>query len=200
MAEVVINAAYNKTDEIKQCDIIKDVEYIEYVKEENDIIEVSKIVFPKVIVLTQACDLLQDYSARVKIKDSNENGMNTNITHDKLLISVIVAPIYNFEEFRLGEHLSQLNLKMQEMGKINKSVCKGIMQNENKRYHFLRFPEELKLVDSVIDFKHYFSCNILYLNQLYKDNYVCSIGDLYRESITQRFSNFLSRIGLPDPE
>lgn len=194
MAEVITKTYLEPSSTINQCDIFRDVEFIEYVKEEGTSIEVSKIVFPHVIVLTQACDLQQDYNARKKLEET-KNG-----THDKFLISVIVAPLYNFEDFRQGMHLNQLGLIMDAKGRRNKSICDNIIKNENKRYHYLNFSADVDLVESVIDFKHYFSVTVNYLNDIYKDNYICSIDTLYREAISQRFSNFLSRIGLPDPE
>ena len=99
MAEVITKTYKDLSAEIKQCDIFRDIEFLEYVKEEGDSIEVSKIVFPLAMVLTQACDLQQDHSARKKIEMENRGNQ------DKYLISVIVAPIYNFEEFRMGTHL-----------------------------------------------------------------------------------------------
>lgn len=182
-----------KTPVINQCDIFRNVEFIEYVKESANTIEVSKIVFPLAMVLTQACDLQQDYNARKR------NEIDKAGTQDKFLISVIVAPIYNFEEFRLGTHLDQLGLMMEPKGRRNKSLCENIIKNENKRYHYLNFDEDVEIVESVIDFKHYFTVTINYLNNIRRSNYVCSIDSLYREAIVQRFSNFLSRIGLPDP-
>ncbi len=32
-----------------------------------------------------------------------------------------------------------------------------------------------------------------------KNDFICRLKPLYRELLTQRFSNFLSRIGLPNP-
>ena len=91
MAETVTKTYKDSSGEINQCDIYRDIEFIEYVKEDGDSIEVSKIVFPLAIVLTQACDLQQDHNARKKIEVENKGNQ------DKFLISVIVAPIYNFE-------------------------------------------------------------------------------------------------------
>ncbi len=194
MAELITKTFQNQMKMISQCDIFKDVEFIEYVKEEKNIIEASKIVFPLVIVLTQSCDLQQDYNTRKKMEKSQERDQ------DKLLISVIVAPIYNFEDFRMGEHLNQIGLTMLNQGKREKTPCKKIIENENKRYHYLKFDDSVDIVESVIDFKHYFTVTINYLNSIYDTNYKCSVESLYRELIVQRFSNFLSRIGLPDPE
>ena len=194
MAEIITKTFLETSNAINQCDIFRNVEFIEYVKEEGNAIEVSKIVFPLAIVLTQACDLQQDYSARKRIIEEQRGNQ------DKFLISVIAAPIYNFEEFRQGTHLSQLGLIMEDQGRRSRSKCENIIKNENKRYHYLNFPEDVELVESVIDFKHYFTVTIGYLQTIRADQYVCSIDILYREFILQRFSNFLSRIGLPDPD
>ena len=194
MAETVTKTYKDSSGEINQCDIYRDIEFIEYVKEDGDSIEVSKIVFPLAIVLTQACDLQQDHNARKKIEVENKGNQ------DKFLISVIVAPIYNFEEFRMGTHLDQLGLMMDPKGRRDRSTCSNIIKNENKRYHYLSFAEDVEIVESVVDFKHYFTVTVNYLNAIREEKYVCSIDSLYRELLLQRFSNFLSRIGLPEPD
>ena len=194
MAEVLTKIYQETTGIINQCDIFRDVEFIEYVKEEGNAIEVSKIVFPLAIVLTQACDLQQDFNARKRIEENHSGNQ------DKYLLSVIVAPVYNFEDFRQGNHLEQLGFTMEPKGRRTKSLCDNIIKNENKRYHYLNFSDDIGIVESVIDFKHYFTVTVNYLNSIYEKKYVGSIDSLYRELISQRFSNFLSRIGLPDPE
>ena len=192
MAEVKIKTYRETSGIINQCDIFRNVEFLEYVQEEGDVITVSKIIFPLAIVLTQACDLQQDYNARRRNIEEHKGNQ------DKFLISVIVAPVYNFEDLRLGNHLEQLGLTMQAMGGRTKSLCDNIIKNENKRYHYLCFPDDVDIVESVIDFKHYFTVTVNYLNNIYQQQYVCSIESLYREQISQRFSNFLARIGLPE--
>lgn len=192
MSEVVVKTYHEENSTIQQCDIFQNVEFIEYAIETDNTIEVSKIVFPHVIVLTQACDLQQDTNARERLSKEGKGNQ------DKLLISVIVAPLYNFEDFRLGTHLEQLGMKMQEQGPRKRTKCDNIIKNETKRYHYLNFDESVPLVESVIDFKHYFTVTASYLRQKYDSSYVCSIDSLYREQILQRFSFFLSRIGLPD--
>lgn len=200
MAEVITKIYQDSGQAINQCDIFRNIEFIEYVEEGEASIEISKIVFPLVIILTQACDLQQDFNSRKKIEEQQKNGEMNEYNHDKFLISVIVAPIYNFEDFRAGNHLSQLGMNMEPKGSRKKSLCKNIIQNENKRYHYLNFGKEINIVESVIDFKHYFTVNVRYLRKIKQNNYVCSICSLHRELILQRFSNFINRIGLPEPE
>ena len=68
-----------------QGDVVREVDCIEYVTEKAGVIEVSRIVFPLVVVLTQDCDLEQDHKCQQADKP----------VRDKLLISVLVAPLYN---------------------------------------------------------------------------------------------------------
>mgnify|MGYP001179148142 CR=1 FL=1 len=169
-----------------QGDIFKNVEYIEYAKEESGIIEVSKIIFPFVIVLTQDCDLEWDYKYRWS--------RTTYGNQDKWLLSTLVAPLYNAEHMFEGSQLSKLNMNMSPLGR-NSSTLKN---NKNPRYHYLEFSDEIPIVISIIDFKHYFSVNNLYLKKIIRSNFVCRVSELYREDISQRFASFLSRIGLPN--
>ena len=189
---------------IRQEDIIKDIEYIESFSEQSGSITASKILFPLVLVLTQDCDLNQDYSYRTpeqsendeckREKDKDERIKTKN--QDKYLMSVIVVPLYNYQHFLVGGHLSELGQTMTDY--TTASVLKdNIIKNQHPRYHFCGFDDSVPIVDSVIDFKHYFTVNIKYLQFKRQTNYVCSISALYREDISSRFANYLSRIGLP---
>lgn len=178
----------NRLGRISQGDIFRDVEYIEYVTEKHGIIEVSKIVFPLVVVLTQDCDLEQNARYR---------GNPTSSSDDKQLFSVLVAPLYNAEHVFLGTHLSNLELNMEPINK-SKTPGKTLMQNEKPRYHYLNFPDNIPIVAQVVDFKHYFSVNVSYVDRIRGRNFICRISELYRENLSQRFAAYLARIGLPD--
>lgn len=173
---------------LSQGDIYRNIEYIEYAIEKGSNIEISKINFPYVVVLTQDCDLEQDHINRNRKPATNE---------DKKLFSIIVAPIYNAEHFFLGEHLLELNLTMMKFDSSSKTNKNNIITDQNQRYHFLSFPDDISVPDSIVDFKHYFTVNIEYLRNLKNKSFVCSIKPIYRELLLQRFSNYLSRIGLP---
>lgn len=174
---------------ISQGDIYKDIEHIEYAYEKDRYINISKIVFPLVVVLTQDCDLAQDSKFREA----------TNKTKDKILFSVLVAPMYNADDVFNGTHLDDLYGKDKSMESINKTATPGkyLKQNERCRYHYLEFPEDTPIVPTIIDFKHYFSININQLLLCRNEHFVCRLSELYREDLSLRFANFLSRIGLP---
>lgn len=177
-----------QTVRVCQGDVFREVEMVEYVEEQEGDIFVSKVVFPLVVVLTQDCDLEQEH--RFRWSRSQEK------TQDKWLLSVLVAPMYNAEQVYLGEHLVDLGMDMAPINR-KKSPGKYLRNNERPRYHFLTFPKEIPIVDSVVDFKHYFSVQGAYLRSLRKSNFVCRLAPLYREDLSHRFASYLARIGLP---
>ncbi|MBU1745068.1 MAG: hypothetical protein KJ649_09270 [Proteobacteria bacterium] len=173
-------------ERVCQGDVIRDVEYCESAESIEGIIEVNKIIFPVVVVLTQDCDLLWDDTYRINEKPN-----------DKWLMSVLLAPAYNADHLFSGVHLEELGI-ISEAFKRQSTDYKRIIQNKNPRYHYLEFPDEVHIVPSVIDFKHYFSAPVTYLRTLKRTNCACKLAPLYREDVCQRFSSYLSRIGLPN--
>jgi hypothetical protein len=173
---------------ICQGDIIRDVSYLDGVSESAGVLEISRLDFPLVIVLTQDCELEQEHQMRVQPARNQ----------DKWLVSVLVAPLYNAQHVYRGEHLSELNLAMQP---INQRKTPGtfLRNNDIPRYHYLEFAPEVPIVPSVIDFKHYFSVNAENLRERKKSFLVCMVAPLFREAVSHRFAAYLSRIGLPEP-
>lgn len=180
--------------QIHQGDIYKDIDYIEYAEIVDGRVEISKIRYQYVMVLSQECDLTQDYSERKK--DSNDSKV-----FDKLLQSVIVVPLFNYEQFRTGSHLSNFGYTMAtDYSNPKKTPAKTLKQNNNPRYHYVEFDDTIPIIPSVIDFKRFFTVDINTLYKFRSQNYVCSLNPLFRERVSQRFANFLSRIGLPVKE
>jgi hypothetical protein len=187
MSEIRRTQAKSLTGRIRQGDIIRYVEHIWGVQYDAGVFTIEKVTFPLVVVLTQDCDLEQDHHAR-EVRPSVH-------PDDKLLVSVLVAPLYNAEHVQSGDHLTELGRHMQALDRRQRDL---LPKNQILRYHYLDFPEEFQLVPSVIDFKHYFSSSVEYLSRLRETNYACSLSELYREDVSQRFVSFLARIGLPD--
>ncbi len=185
-----IRVRRTKLARIGQGDIFRDVECIERVFEERGIIEVSKVVFPLAVVMTQDCDLEQD--ARYKTKG---DGRPSN--DDKRLLSVLMVPMYNAEHVFQGTHLNDLRLSMAPINK-NKTEGKNLRNNERPRYHYLEFPDDVPVVPQIADFKHYFSVHLSYIESLRSKQFVCRISDMFREDLSQRFAAYLARIGLPE--
>jgi hypothetical protein len=184
------NLRRDENDRINQGDIFRDITHIERWEEIGNELKIYRIHYPYIIILSQDCDLREDDSVRLKE------------ISDKALVSVLVAPLYNFHQFLDGEHLLDLEIKARKINKENKkgqptTDFKNLKNNDIPRYHTIEFPPEAQLVESVVDFKHYFSLSIEYLRKVKDKNFECTLDYLYRERLSQRFANYLSRIGLP---
>jgi hypothetical protein len=183
----MIRTKRTKSSRICQGEIIRDVEFIESVDERRGVLKVSRVIFPLAVVLTQDCDLESEDRAR----------RNDGSAGDKTLVSVLMAPLYNAEHVFQGLHLSELKIQSQPVPKKGNSGD-WLKDNQRPRYHYLDFPADVPVVPSVIDFKHYFSVTLDYLLKARRTRFVCTISPLYRERLTQRFAEYLARIGLPN--
>lgn len=187
---MVLHHTNSKPDHrIRQGDIFPKVRFIESYKETSGQFELTMFEFPHVVVLTQDCDLEQSTAARQKNLTEDKLAVN-----DKHLISVIAAPLYNSELLFSGKHLNDIGIKTQI---INSKLKAPIQSNQNPRYHYLEFPEEVPIPNSVIDFKHYFTVSLQILEERISER-ICGIDPLYRELVSQRFAGYLARIGLPN--
>ncbi|MFZ3169428.1 MAG: hypothetical protein WA130_17575 [Candidatus Methanoperedens sp.] len=145
----------------------------------------DELTLPYIVVMTQDCDLDNDFKNR---------SITNPDKHDKYLRTVLVCPAYVAEDFKDGNHLEDLELKME---KWESKRFKQIKEQNNARFHFLEPEQKLQVPELVIDFKHYYAIPRDTLFRMYPDCYLVTINQLFREFLSQRFSNYLSRIGLP---
>ena len=180
-------------DRICQGDIFRDwkYEYRSYFSEQGKL-SIEKIELPYMIVLSQDCDLEWDFINR---KDFSIHTDNTQFKHDKFLHTILICPAYLAEHLKQGIHLQNQKMKMEEIGS---KKWNDIENNNNPRYHFLNNCLELQIPKLAIDFKHYFTIPRDKLYESAKDHYIASVSHLFRESLSQRFAYYLSRIGLPE--
>jgi len=173
---------------VDQGDILCDVELVEYAVEAKGVLEVAKIVFPLVVVLTQTCDVREDYALRW--------GKSNKGTPRKAMLSYLAAPLYNAAQLIEGSHLRDLDI---EIKKIDSSTEKSSMRNNaHPRYHFLAFGDDIPIADSLVDFKHYFTASPAHLRERKQNAFLCRLDVPHRECLSHRFAAWLSRVGLPD--
>jgi hypothetical protein len=189
---MVIKYEFDKCHDVQihQGDIFQNVPFFESYVEKDGAFELSILEFPFAFVLSQECDLKQNCKERASFTATGSQVKK----HDKFLVSLLCAPLYNAAHLFAGEHLSYLDIEAEKKGSKQKEFIKS---NRESRYHYMEFDGEIEIVPSVIDFKHYFSISLPYLENNIT-NRICSIRPIFRESISQRFSNYLSRIGLPE--
>lgn len=139
------------------------------------------------VVLAQDCDLQQDFDER-KVRP-------IPTINDKYLDTVLICPAYLLEEFAQGTHIAGRRMNTFSA----KEIEKKLKQNDVfKRYHYLSEDLDNGVPELVLDFKHFLTAprDVLYSRR--KESYVATVNEIYREALSQRFTNFLSRIGLPD--
>lgn len=188
MLKSKVDTLYVKKKERKQIsqgDILKDIFIIDV---ENDVegAAIKKITLPFCVVMSQECDLDLDYKAR-----NNELSVNNN---DKYLPTVLVCPAYQEEKFFQGDHID--GWKMEEIrSSSDKNRIK--LNSEKNRVHYLHGDTELRVPFLIIDFKHFYTVPRDLLYSQFQESYLVTINELFRESLSQRFANYLSRFGLP---
>lgn len=175
----------------RQGDILRDLHIIEWAEVVQDQLVITERQLPYAVILSQECDLEHDYN-------NHAGGESFKRLKDKCLPTILVCPAYLATELRTGEHLQNLGLKMQS---LSSDQFKRLKQNNDSRYHYLVEEADLQLPELVVDFKHFFSIprQVIYRETVSK-RYVCSIDDLFRENLSNRFANYISRIGLPELE
>ena len=165
---------YDTDKKITQGGILKDP----VIYSINTDLQPQEITLQYATIISQACDIQQSEL------DNN------------YLPNIMVLPMYILDVFKSGEHLQNCGYQVKQRTFGTGEIPKLIKNSEFSRYHFLPKGEHL-LHDVVIDFKHYYTLpKNLIINQ-YQGRYIATIDYLYRELLSQRFCNYLGRIGLP---
>lgn len=169
---------------VSQGDIIADVTFAFGSGEVSVVLD--EVSLPYAIVLSQECDLKQDFDSLA---------LGTSLTnYDKCLSSILICPAYTKDMFLTGDHLEE-----KKMRKWHTNEAKYLESNSSlERYHLFCNGGDFELPDLVIDFKHFYTLPRELLYKIYIQNYKASLKPLFKEFLSQRFCNYLSRIGLPD--
>ncbi|GAB1402574.1 hypothetical protein MASR1M68_14850 [Elusimicrobiota bacterium] len=188
MLKSQIESFYKKQDNpnrLCQGDIIKNFSFSQSIKKDS-LIEIKTITFPYIVILSQDCDLMQFFDNNNKKADGIFN---------QYLQNVLFAPAFLRADIEKGEHLLLFNIK--QTVKTKKEIAK-IIDLKEERYHYLQENMNLLLPELFIDFKIYYSMEPHRIFEIYSNNYIATINELFRERLTQRYANYISRIGTPD--
>lgn len=142
-----------------------------------------RVRHPLAVILTQDCDLEQDFKAR-----------QGHVAADKQIPSLLFCEVATAED--LYGFIKQTNKKLWDRIRINK----------DERYHFLQKVEpgddalEQGLPEMGIDFKRYFTIptDELYRRvELSEAQRRCILQSPYLEHLSSRFAYYLGRVALP---
>lgn len=153
-------------------------------------IEVVSIIHSFSIVVTQDCDLEQDYNDRICIQKA---------TH-RWIDSVLLCKISLAKDVKYGEVYNSLA--------GNSALWNPIKKQQNERFHFFeKIPAEQDILASgleelVADFKQVFSIDTEFLYKQIELK-ICRKRSVlvspYLEHFSRRYTNFQSRVALPEP-
>jgi hypothetical protein len=137
------------------------------------------------VVLTQDCDLEQDFRARFAEGDESNSP-------DKLLYGVLLCSVHPEGKLKSGQHRAGAK-------QFGRNEWKPVVKNQDPRYQYLGTPT-VGTEPWVVDFKSYFMvpCDFLYgeLKQGAVKRAV-EMKSPYKEHLLQRFAWYLMRVGLP---
>jgi hypothetical protein len=173
---------------ICQGDILRDVNFLS-VHNEGGI--VKEILLPYLIVISQDCDIEQ-------FLNSNNDPLPDGVflKNNQYLPNILFLPAFIEEHVRSGIYLKDLYNITTE--RLNSDLYKPITKNKNDRYHFIKGFKDYQIPNLIVDFKNYFTLPVGYFQEIYKTTYLATINELFRENLSVRFSNYLSRIALPE--
>jgi hypothetical protein len=154
-----------------------------------DGVEVEPIDHELAIVVSQDCDLERDFIRREELR---VNGTVPDRTDAHLLPTVLFCEAYR-------------ERTLQDMVRGQNDSWQKFHQNKLERYQFLRAVEAdgdrlgIGLDAMGIDFKRYFTVPTaeLYAQLEGRCTRRCRLAPQYLEHFSLRFSNYLSRVGLP---
>lgn len=158
--------------------------------------ELKRQLHPFSVVLTQDCDLEQDFKERVK---ANDEGREFSPYSSRCLPSILIGHAVEATELKFGKLDGREHIGTKEWDLIKK--------NNNLRYHFIaEIPQSHDLANKsvpelVIDFKRYSALPTELLYQqlesgsCFRRSVLCSP---YAEHLAQRFTAHLARVALPE--
>jgi len=138
---------------------------------------------PYALVLSQGCDLEQDFRAR-----------QGHVSQDKMVPTVL------FCEVGL---VSELKTNVKQSSAWNRLII-----NSDERYHFFQKVDREDdaasegLPELGVDFKRFFAIPTEEVYHRIKNGEAkrrCCLRSPYLEHLCRRFANFLSRVALPEP-
>ncbi|MHB8302130.1 MAG: hypothetical protein ACYDC6_04720 [Acidobacteriaceae bacterium] len=172
---------------LRQGEIISSVDqYIFRLSEQEaeKLLNAERKMHPYAVVLTQDCDLAQDFNVRSSAQPSAE----------KLMSNILLCVVYIAETAKNSGTIP-----------VGSDIWKRIIQNKDERYQYIREVtanedgEGKGIPPLLIDFKQAFSlpADLLYEQLRRSAKRRAILTSPYREHLSSRYAYFISRVALP---
>ena len=151
-------------------------------------------LFPFITVLSQDCDLSQDYDCFI---DQSKQDKGQILEH------ILICPCFFENDVLSGTYISR---QTPDWRKENRSCSviggewkRRLKGNADARFYYIEEYKQdgISLPAMVMDFKFFLTVPRDLLYASYSESYVCSLSEIFREGLSQKFANYISRIWLP---
>lgn len=156
-------------------------------------VQIDIMKFPLAIVISQDCDLSSDYLNRQRLALEEDTAKQSKIRH-KLLPNVLLCELEN--------------AYIQKDNFLNEpTLWERIVKNDDFRYHLLQkiTKEEDRLQEGfdplIVAFRRYFTVpteDLLKRIESAETNRRCYMQSPYFEHVSDRFTHYTGRVGLPN--
>ena len=157
----------------------------------------KKVPYAYSIIVTQDCDLEQDYAAR----------KNEGAGKHRLLRNILLCEVEQAKILKHGDMIQELPEDKRARSPIGRREWKIVVRNKDERYHFLAKIEKLEdslnegLPQLVVEFKRYFTIatdEIYYQINAKTAKRRSILKSPYLEHFNTRFHFYHSRVALPE--
>lgn len=154
----------------------------------------TNFIFPFITVLSQDCDLSQDYDCS---RDQSRQDKGQILEH------ILICPCFFESDVLSGKYISRQtynwNKEHRSCWVIGGERKKRLIGNADARFYYIEAynQDDITLPAMVMDFKFFLTVPRDLLYDSYSKSYVCSLSEIFREGLSQKFANYISRIWLP---
>jgi hypothetical protein len=166
---------------IKPCEILSAVEIPIPKSQDKDVVNYEFVTTYSVLVLSQYCDLEQDFRYRLEGKNS-------------VLPSILLGQLFNYQD-------------IYDQIKSDRRLLDRILKNDHDRYQYLSSVREsednldIGFPAMVMDSRKYYTLPTEFVYDQVKNGIFIKrtrLNTPYLENVVLRFSRYLSRISLPE--
>jgi len=178
---------------LRQAEVLRDLAEVRVASVLPSGVELETVPHPLVVVMTQDCDLEQDFNMRT---ERVKGGEATLIEQDPLALQgVLLCDAYDATDPR--DYLADKNQKLR----------RTILDNQDARYHYLDHSpgpgEGGNIPPLLLDFRKQFTVPVAPLYEAIQEQSNMRLGvvpPVFLHDLVQRFYSYQGRVALPSAE
>lgn len=201
-SKIKSNYIKHRKSRICQGDLLRDFSFWTINNSINGKDLVTEVQYDFVVILSQDCDLESNNQKINEYHKALRKNISSPLQFNQFLPNILFLPAFQIETIKTGNHLVNIFNITQRDGNsslwINNSKLNRIKNLDEPRFHYLDANTDYQIPELLLDFKIYYTIPLSNLIKSYKPCYIATVSELFRESLSQRYTNYLNRIGLPE--